>query len=180
MDTITVRSSKNLFHAELFDIQEAELLLPNGKIKKNTYIDQRSTVSIFPLSDKYDVYLLNEYRYLYGKPLINAIAGYINPGEKPLQAARRELKEEAGIEAGQLEELIRVDRASSVVKGQSYIFLAKDLEIARPKPEEDELLRLIKIPLAEAAKKILSGQITISSTIIGILLLDKLKKEKKL
>jgi ADP-ribose pyrophosphatase len=180
MDEISILDTKKILHADLFDIEEVSLQLPDGKRKKHAIIKEHPTVAIFPLTEKYEVYLLSEYRYLFHKRIINAISGYIDAGEAPIHAAKRELREEAGIASGQIEEVLRIDKAASVSTSQSHIFLAKDLTFTTAEPEDDESIELIKMPLEEAVQKILSGQITIASTIIGLLTLDRLRKEKKL
>jgi 8-oxo-dGTP pyrophosphatase MutT (NUDIX family) len=117
---------------------------------------------------------------LYDKIIVEAVAGHIDPGESPLKAAKRELKEEAGIIAGQWEELLRVDDSASVIRSTMHIFLARDLEEGESNPEESEEIKLIKMPLSEAIEKVSKREITNGSTVIGLLYLDKLRKEKKI
>ena len=106
--------------------------------------------------------------------------GGIKKGEGILKAVKRELKEEAGLAASQWEELLRFNTENSVVKSQKYLFLAKELEIVEKALEEDEEIELTKMTISEAVEKVISGEISGAGTIIGIFLLDKLKKEKKI
>lgn len=179
MDKPTITSVKSVFHSRLFDVKEFFLTLPTGKRITYQVVQRRPTVIVFPITEKYELYLINEYRPTSDRYVLKAVTGYIEPDESTLTAAKRELKEETGIEAVQWELLKKVENIGTVTS-QSSLFLAKDLEILKAHPQEDESIKLVKMSIADASQKILSGQITVSSTIIGILLLDKLKQEKKL
>lgn len=179
MNTFETISSKNVFHADHFDVKELQVILPNTKKAVYHIVERKPTVSVLPINEKYELYLIFESKPETKEKLLKCVSGYIESGESPLKAAQRELKEETGIEAAQWEFLQKVE-TNGVIQSQSNIFLAKELEVLKPKFEDDEDIRLVKIPLQEAVKKILSGEIVLSSTIIGILLLDRLKREKKL
>ncbi len=176
-----ILSEKETFKAEnAFTVKKLQLELPNGK-KIVHYIAQRvPAISVFPLTEKYELYLISEYRYLLKKTVLEAVAGRVDKGENFLSAAKRELKEEAGITASICEELTRIELSSSFFRATQRLFLAKDLEISGQELEEDETIEVVKIPLEEAVKKVMSGEIETAATIIGILMLDKLRREKKL
>jgi len=114
------------------------------------------------------------------KVVLEAVSGYVDKKETTIAAAKRELKEESGMEAGQLEEIARIEMAGSVFKSKGHLFLAKGLEIGENKPEEDEEISIVKIPLSMAVEKVMVGEINHSATVIGILMLDRLRMEKKL
>lgn len=180
MDDIKIISQKSIFKTERFEIKKTEIEPAKGK-KKNKYdVFRRPTVLIFPLTDSYEIYLISQYRYLYKKNIIDAIAGFIEEGENALVAAKRELKEETGLTAMQWEEIARIEMSASVIKATSHLFLAKGLEKGEAAPEEGEKMNLVKMPLEEAVRRIILGEINMSATMIGILLLDRLKREKKL
>ena len=176
----TILSAKTVFTANLFEVVEKEIQLENGKILTHHNVERHPTVIVFPITPTYEIYLIKEYRYLLGKTVLEACAGFMNPEEKALAAAKRELQEETGIVAGQWEKLTTIEMASSVIHSQSHLFLAKELEVGTPQPEEDEIIEVVKLPLDEAVKKVMTGEISSSSTIIGIMMLDKLRSEKKL
>lgn len=173
-------SQKTIFKAGLFSVEEIKFLSQKGKKKIHHIAKRNSTVSVFPLTETYDIYLVSQYRDTLGKAALEAVAGFIDSKETTLAAAKRELKEEAGVIAGQWEELARIEMASSVFKGTNYIFLAKELEKTSQSLQDDEEIKVIKISLQDAVDKVMSGEINVSSSVIGILLLDKLRKEKKI
>ena len=128
----------------------------------------------------YNIYLIRQYRYLLGRDTLEAVAGMVEKGESPLTCAKRELKEEAGIIAGQWELLMQVDGSGSTTFVPGNLFLARDLEVTRAKNDASEVIEVVKMPLTKAVEKIFTGEITTSSTIIGIMMLDKLRREKKI
>lgn len=180
MSHARITHQKPILKAKLFEVKEDIVTLPTGEKHKHQNIYKKPAVSIFPVSNENEVYLIEEYRYLYNTKIIDAIAGYVDNGESTLQAARRELQEEAGIIAGHWEEIARIDVAASVIKGKQHIFLARDLNFVQTKKETMEEISLLKMTLDEAVQMVINGKITNASAVIGILLIEKLQKRKTL
>ncbi len=180
MTNVQVISSKTIVKAKYVEFKELRVLV-GGKNKDKYYNLHRTPVSmVFPITDNYEVYLVSEYRLLYEKRVLGAVAGFIDTGETSLQAAKRELSEEAGITANHWEEILRTELAGSIVKATIHIFLATGLEIGQHNREISEDIELVRMPLDEAVQRVLDGQINNASAVAGLLLLDKLKKEKKI
>lgn len=171
---------KIIYKSKLFSVEEDEITLPNNKKKKYDVVKRLSTAIIFPITPSYELYLISEFRTLHGKNMIEAIAGHIDKGESPIVAAKRELKEEAGLTGDIWEEMVKIEASSSVIKSTGHLFMVKNIEEGEPSPDEGEEITLLKMPLYEAVKKVMLGEINISTTVIGILLLDKLRREGKL
>jgi 8-oxo-dGTP pyrophosphatase MutT (NUDIX family) len=173
-------SKKAILKTELFDVREIKLEDDKGKRKIHHEAERVPIVSIFPLTDKYEIYLISQYRSMLNKTVLEAVAGHIEKKETTIAAARRELKEEAGIEAQQLEEIARIQMSGSVFKSTANLFLAKGLEIGDNNLDDTEEISVVKIPLATAVEKVMLGEITHATSMIGILMLDKLRSQKKL
>lgn len=173
-------SQKPVFKAKLFTIKEDQIKLPNGELRTHLNIYRHPTSIVFPITDSNEVYLLKQFRYLYGKYIYEAVAGFIEEGETPLLNAQKELEEEAGIRASSWEILLKVCVGASVIKGEQNIFLARDLAITKPKREASEQIYVEKMRISDALSLVLKQETITASTMIGLLLLDKMIKEGKL
>lgn len=175
-----INSKKTLFNGKFLKLHEVLLQTKNGKTKTHYNVERVETVSILPITTNYEIYLISQYRYIYGKRMIEAVAGTVDTGERPLETAKRELQEEAGIEAKKWDKIGTIYLAGSYIKSQVSLFLARELTLGKSSLEEDEDITRILLPLEEAAQKVLQGQITYAATISGILMLDRLKREGKI
>lgn len=173
-------SQKSILKAELFDVKKIEFEDEKGERKIHHEAERTPVVSVFPLTDSYEIFLISQYRQMLKRTALEAVAGYMKKQETTITAAKRELKEETGISAHQLEELARIELAGSVFRSKVYLFLAKGLEVGDNNLDEDEQISVVKMPLDAAVEKVMLGEINHSASMLGILLLDKLRTQKKL
>ncbi len=179
MTGIKTISEKHVFQAELFTVREIEIEVNKKRFIQHDVI-KNPVVAVFAITDNNEIYLISQYRRLFERITIEAVAGFIDKGETPLEAAKRELKEEIGVTATDWMELKVLNTAGSVVKGQTTLFLARGLTIGISEPEDDEDITPVLVPFEKAVEKVLKGEIDIAATVAGILLIDKLIKERKL
>lgn len=173
-------SQKFILRTKLLNVKKISLEAKTGG-KRIHYVAERvPIVSVFPLTESYEIYLISQYRYLLGKTVLEAVAGHVEKEETTIQAAKRELKEETGILAHQLEEITRIEMSGSVFKSKSHLFLAKGLEIGENDLDVDEEIDVIKMPLETAVEKVMLGEINHAASMIGILILSNLRMQKKL
>lgn len=179
MTNSKVTSQKTIIKTPFVEIKKEQVR--SGDQEKEYYSVYRTpAVMVFPLTDSYEVYLISQYRYFYKSYVLEAVAGYIEKGESTLKAAKRELQEEAGLTASHWEELLRTDLAASIIKATLHVFLARGLDQTEYNREIGEDIEVIKMPLELAVQKAVNGEINDAVSVVGLLLLDKLRKEKKL
>jgi 8-oxo-dGDP phosphatase len=129
-------------------------------------------VGILPLSDDGQVWLVGQHRYATGEFSWELPMGGVPPEMTLLDGAKKELKEETGLEAGWWEPLLqRVDLSNSVTDEVGAVFLAKELSEGLMAPEASEELWVITAPLEDAVAAALDGRITDSLTVAGLLAL---------
>ena len=105
-------------------------------------------------------------------------AGKVEPGEDPVTCGVRELREEAGYTAGRFEPLGVIDPSPGYSTERLYLYLARDLSFAGLKPDEDELLELVELPLAEAVQMVYANEITDAKTALAALLTNQKLREE--
>lgn len=180
MDNGKVVSTKTVYKSKFFKVEEQEIVLSNKKKLSYSIVKRDPVVVVIPITSDNEIFLVSQYRTLHRKQTLEAVAGHVDKGETPLEAAKRELKEEAGIEAMHWEEIAKMDVSGSIVQAEAHVFLARDLKIGEASPDDEEDITLIKLPLEDAVKKVLSQEISTASSMTGILMLDKLLGKKKL
>jgi 8-oxo-dGTP pyrophosphatase MutT (NUDIX family) len=131
-------------------------------------------VGIIPLDEELNTWLVGQYRY----PLDNYSWEIPEGGGKlkvaPLQSAKRELKEETGIEANEWKLIQTIHTSNSVADEIAHIYLARGLHHFAANPDEDEVLKVKKVPFSEAVSMVADNRITDSMSVAGILKLDYL------
>jgi 8-oxo-dGTP pyrophosphatase MutT (NUDIX family) len=177
MDKGNIISKRKVYQAKFFNVEEQEVEADDKRFIYSI-VNRVPVVGVIPITDNNEVYLVSEYRYLFKKNILGLIGGHVDKGENVLETAKRELKEEVGIEALEWIKLSYIEGSSSVIIAPATIYIAKKLQMGESKPEEFEDIKLIKLPLEEAVKKVISGEINGSLSMIGILLLDELINKK--
>jgi hypothetical protein len=148
-----ITHQKTLVEAAHFTVKENVIDFGNDITKTHRDVYRKPAVSIFPIDTDFNLYLIKQFRYIHNAVLIESIAGMIDEDESPLDAAIRELHEETGMHA-------------------------KEVKVFHKLYTED--IELYKIPLEEAVKQVISGEIMTASSACGILLLDEMKRRGEL
>jgi ADP-ribose pyrophosphatase len=167
-----ILSEKTVFKAKLFEVSELEIE-EDGRRITHHIAKRHPTISVIPVGQNSEIYFASQFRPMLQKRTIELIAGFVDEGEEPFEAAKRELKEETGITAKNWTRLTDIEMSASVFRGVNHIFIAKELAFGEPKMEPGEDITLLKLTLEEAVKKVLNGEINHAASIIGILLLDE-------
>lgn len=164
----TKLKSKNIYKNPWMEVVEDSVVRPDGKNGIFGIVNMKSGVTILPIDNEGNIFLIEQYRYTLNKKTIEAISGGIEKKENILAAAKRELKEETGIEAKKWIKFGVVNPFTTIVNSPNYLFLAKDLTFSKSNPEVTENIKLIKVSLNQAVDWVMKGSITsaIASTII--------------
>jgi 8-oxo-dGTP pyrophosphatase MutT (NUDIX family) len=148
---------------------EDEVVRPDGQPGVFATVRMRPGVSVLAVDAENFAYLTAEYRYAVRRESVEVVSGAVDAGEDQLEAARRELREELGIEASEWTDLGPVDPFTSVVDSPARLFLARGLAFAECAPEATELIRSIRVPLAEAVGMVMRGDVTHGPSCVLIL-----------
>ena len=118
-----------------------------------------------------EIIFIKQLREVVGTVELEFPAGMIDPGEEPIDAARRELEEETGLVAGNMEKLIEYYPSCGYSSEKIYIYLATDLKQGHVKLDDtEEIIDICRIPVEEAVKMVMGGKYRHASVSIAILM----------
>ena len=163
-------SREKLFQGHIFDVSRIRFMLPNGKKRAYDLVEHVDSVTILPIDSEGIIYFVSQYRVGAGDMLLELPAGVLDPGETPLECARREVREEIGMAAGNMQELGSFYLSPGYTDEYMTIFLVSDLYEAPLSPDEDEFLHLERISKREVFQSAFSGRIRDGKTLAALLL----------
>jgi ADP-ribose pyrophosphatase len=169
-------SSKKVFTSRVFWVTSDKVTEPgNPTVVSRDVIRHNGSVVILAVDTAADpndpgILLIRQYRHAAEKILYELPAGRIEPGEKLIPAARRELIEETGYRAKLWSRLTRYYASPGFLSEAMNILLAEDLTLGLATPEDDEKIELHMTPLSEVLRLIHAGKIEDGKTLIGVLL----------
>jgi 8-oxo-dGTP pyrophosphatase MutT (NUDIX family) len=165
----TVLDRAVLYRNPWITLREDRVIQPDEQEGTFGVAEMVPGVSVLPVDDDGTVYLVRVYRYTLDRHSLEALAGGIEDGEAPQEAARRELREEAGIEAVELIDLGVVDQLTEVVVSPDRLYLARGLSFNKSDREETEEIERVAVPLHQAVEWAYDGTITHAASIVLIL-----------
>jgi ADP-ribose pyrophosphatase len=167
-------ASKTVYHGRLLHVLEDEVRMPDGRSARREYIRHQGAVAMVPMLDAETVVLVRQFRYAARRHFYEIPAGKVDPGEGPLQAGMRELREESGYAAARWRRLTTLDPCIGYSDERIELYLALDLRRAEDVPDDGEFLENVVLRLREAMQWVESGRITDAKTIIGLLWAERI------
>ena len=162
-------SSQTIFKGRIFDIRVDTIREGDLEYKREIVVHQGSAV-IVPVFEDGSVALVRQYRHAAGSYQLELPAGGIEPGETFEQAAGRELEEEIGFRAGKIEKLTEFYVSPGFLTEKMHVFLATELTASVQSLDDDEIVEIVHVPLAEAIKMSHDGRIEDAKTIVGLIM----------
>jgi len=177
-----VISSRVVYRGPVFWVTTDEVEEPGGIRARRDVIHHTGSVVVLAVDESRSeprVLLERQYRHAAQDYLWELPAGRIDPGEKPLPAAKRELLEETGYTAVHWRRILYFYASPGFVAETMTVFLATGLRAGVAQPEDDEVIHLRLVPLSTALGMVLSGKVCDAKTISSILWLDHQVANKK-
>jgi 8-oxo-dGTP pyrophosphatase MutT (NUDIX family) len=151
-------------------VYEDEVINPGGG--RNTYGNvhfKGKAIAIVPLDDDGNTWIVGQDRYTLGEYSWEVPMGASDAGEEPIDTAHRELREETGLSAGQMTQIMRMHTSNSVTDEEGFVFVARDLSEGDTAFDEMEVLEVRKLPLEDVVDMIRRQEMTDAISVAAVL-----------
>jgi 8-oxo-dGTP pyrophosphatase MutT (NUDIX family) len=167
-----VLSTEDVYVGRIIAVRVDDVAMPGGGQAKREVVEHHGAVAIVALDDDGQVTLIHQYRHPLGRRIWELPAGLIDHlGEDPLESAKRELVEEVGLAAANWSVLVDVAASPGFTDEVVRVFLATGLSVVDRELLGDEEADLVarKVPLDEAVRLALAGEIVNGAAVGGLL-----------
>jgi ADP-ribose pyrophosphatase len=161
-----------MWTGRIFNVNRLRVELPDGRQALRDVVRHPGAVAVVALTDDGRICLVRQYRTSLARVTVEIPAGKLDPGEDPLACARRELKEETGMEASQMAFLTTIATSDGFTDELIHIYMATGLSFASSAPDDDEFINVDLVPLSELIDAVLDGRIEDCKTVTGALICD--------
>ena len=166
----TIFSSVEIHETPWIKVMKHDVLNPAGNPTiYSTVHFVNYALGVLALDEDYNSWIVGQYRFPIKQYSWEIPEGGGDKNVDPIQSAKRELSEEAGIEATKWTKIQELYMSNSVSDEKAFIYVAQDLTFHDAHPDEDEELKLRKIPFQQLHDMVINGDITDSITIIAVL-----------
>lgn len=165
--------SRDIYDNPWIRLEEHQVINPGGSASVYGKVCFKSqAVGIIPVDEQGNTWLVGQHRYTLDDWSWEIPMGGSPLAEDCLDTAKRELEEETGLVAGNIQQILHLHTSNSITDEQGYVFLAKDLKVGKQQLEDTEKdLQLKKLPLDEAVAMAQDGRITDAISVAGLLFL---------
>ena len=167
--TETTLQREDKFRGRVVSVHVDEVRLPDGSTSLREVVDHTGGAAILALDEENRVLTVRQFRYVFGKHLLELPAGKLDPNEDPTAAALRELREETGAVPEEFTSLGSVLPSPGCYGERLYLYLARGLRMEAQDLDEGEFLNVERIPFDEMVRRCLSGEIEDAKTVVAVL-----------
>jgi ADP-ribose pyrophosphatase len=161
--------SEVIYEGPIFGIRRDEVIEPSGVHAIREVITHPGSVVVLPVLPDGRILMIRQYRHAARQYLWELVAGRIDPGEKPPQAAARELMEETGYRARKFRIFLDIFPTPGFLEERMFILLAAGLTAGVAEPEDDENIVSRAYHRKQLEEMIRQGKVRDAKSIAGIL-----------
>jgi ADP-ribose pyrophosphatase len=166
-------SGRRVYSGRIINLDIDTVRFPNGSTGELEMIRHPGASAVVPFLREPavdgEILLIRQYRYAAERFLYEVPAGRLDPGEKPADCARRELKEETGCTAEEVEYLFTIFTTPGFTDEQIHVFMASGLERGETAHETDEFMTIETVTLPDAVELVRTGGIVDGKTALALL-----------
>jgi len=150
-------------------VSHERVMLPNGREMLIDVVHHPGAAAVVPFTGDAEVALIRQFRHAAGGTILEVPAGKLDAGEPPDRCAERELAEEAGFRAGRIVHLGSIWTTPGFTDEVIHLFAAFDLSPVPSRPEDDEVIEVIRVPLDRALDWVWSGELRDAKSALALL-----------
>ena len=160
---------REIYAGRILTLRLKYLPQPDGRRHLREIVEHQPAAAAVAVDDQGQVVLVRQLRAAVDAHILELPSGLMEPGEAPIDCARRELSEETGYLAGRLEPLVSFYTSPGFTTELVHVFLATELEVSTVRLDEEEDIDVVRLPLAEAIEQVTRREISDAKTICGLL-----------
>lgn len=164
-----IHDSAERYKGEMVTVVEDKVTKPDGSQGEYATVRLPAGVAVLAIDERGRALLVRQFRYALGDATLEVVSGARDEGESEEAAARRELREELGIEAEELTSLARMDMDTSIVRAPVDLFLARGLRRTEKDEDATEETEEVAVEFDDAVGRVMRGEITHSPSCVVIL-----------
>ena len=170
MQEETTVDSRRIYSGKTIGVRVDTVRLPNGGMSQREIVEHGHSVVMVPVDHQQQVLLVRQYRKSPEKSLLEAPAGGLEEREAPEDGVLRELQEEIGFTAGNLQRMAGFWMTPGFCTEYMHAYIATDLRPSALAPDEDENIEVVPTPLSLVPDMIRSGEIEDAKSIAALLM----------
>lgn len=158
-----------VYDGRVVTLRLKHLELADGRKHLREIVEHAPGAAVVAVDQEGQVLLVRQLRPAVGTALLELPAGLVDPGERPVEAARRELEEETGYVASAMEPLVAFYTSPGFTNEVIHIFVASGLRQTATRRDEEEEIEMVRMPVEQAIQQVMHGEISDAKTITGLL-----------
>ena len=161
-----VVKSEKKYDGAFLSVKKDEILMPDGKTAFREVVERGAATAILPIDSMGNIILVRQYRHPFQEMILEIPAGIMEEGEEPAECEKRELEEETGFKAKELEFICEMYPTPGFCMEKLYLYIADELEQGKQHFDEDEFIEVEKYTLQQALDMVRDGKIKDAKTIL--------------
>ena len=171
-------TTREVYKNKWMRLREDMAGLPDGNTTIYGVVECADCVGVLPFVDDAHVVMVRQYRYVFGEAhRWEMPTGGVKPGETIEEAARRELREEAGYDAGTLQHVSTYFTSKSIMREIGHLYIGRNLTQVQAMPDDTEFFETAIVPFKEVLQMVKDSEIRDSMTVIAVLHAARLQGE---
>ncbi len=164
-------SSQQIYDGRILKLRLDTVKLPSGRVTKREIVEHDDSIAIVAIDGDDNVLLVKQFRKAVEKEVLEIPAGGIEPGEEPVAAVKRELREETGFLPQRVERIGGFYTSPGYSSEFLHLFVASDLTPAKLQAEDTESIKVERVPISRILELIRTGAINDAKSVAGLLML---------